>query len=670
MSNFSAVENFILSNILNSNGNLDINDRRSLWQLAGDFEILFEQMQSGDYGDTVQFEGHEPKTFDEFLEQIAPELLDGTWQNNSWFNFSGIGRGLGTAISTGAATLNTLWNGSRATARRGASNTNRTRTNDDSNNNTAVNNDGLTRIRTLKNEAATENTDNTGVQEQNAQPAAGQTEADPLEGKTPEEKKTILEQTIQTQRENINSIQNGSNEAVQRAEQRLQSAETAMNQAIDRDKNINDEVKAQIKESETAITAKSQEVSAKEAEIAATDASITQTQNTISNLQNALNSLPSPSGKEEDKEKDAKLAARKTELQNQISAKQNELTQLQAQKQQQEGEKQQLETEKGQLETQKDQIMAEELKDASPATKAAIKAYETSRTNVENTKSNELQKAQEDLNTTMQKLSEVEAEIEQDKNASANTNFDINGIIDAFAQGQIGDCWFLSGLKALSNTEEGRKMLQDAVQINDDGSYTVKFDGVDWAGTFTDADLRAARNSGQYSDGDDDVLLLEIAAQTFLQQARNGQVNLSQQSSQVLSNTIQLGDNPLDTGTAAASLHLFTGATQWHVGSTVNSGAGYDSSLDEFLNTVEANGDNTYATLSFRAGGNTEINTLNAGTVATGANATGSHLWSVKSVSGNTVTLVNPWDSDEEIVTTRDELRRNNVEFVYEELAA
>ena len=64
------------------------------------------------------------------------------------------------------------------------------------------------------------------------------------------------------------------------------------------------------------------------------------------------------------------------------------------------------------------------------------------------------------------------------------------------------------------------------------------------------------------------------------------------------------------------------------------------------------------------------LNTLNAGAVTTGANADSGHLWSVKSVSGNNITLINPWDSNQEIVTTKDELARQNIQFTYQELAA
>ncbi len=667
MTNVNAAKDFILNNILNNSG-FNIKDQKNIWALAGEFEVLFEEMQDGQYGDTIQFEGYESKTFDEFLEEFGPEIFEDLSQNNIWLNFSLFSNKGAKNFPNSVETLTALWNNNnngRTTARRdaaGSTAASRTRTNNNNNNTntkTVINNEGLEKIRNLKNNTAVQ-ADTIAVQDEISQPVIEKPAIDLLEGKTPEEKKTILEQTIQSQRDNISSIQNGSNETVQRAEQRLQNAENAMNQAIDRDNNINNEVKAQVKESESAITAKSGEVSAKQAEIAQTDASITQTQSTISNLQSALSSLPSPSGKEEDKEKDAKLAARKAELQSQIAAKQAELAQLQAQKQQQEAEKAQLEGEKSQLETQKEQIVAEELKDASPATKAAIQAYENSRTTVENTKTNELQKAQTQLNSTMEKLSEVEAEIEQQKNNKANTNFDINGIIDAFAQGQTGDCWLLSSLESLSNSEEGRKLLQNAIQINDDGTYTVKFDGADWAINITDTDLRAARNSGQYSNGDDDVLLMEVAMQNYLTQVRDGQVQIN--SADINATAAEGGINPLNSGRSTNLTELLTGKTNWSIGT--------GSNIDELFNQIQNNRENTFATLSFKAGGNGALNTLNAGTVVTGASADSGHLWSIKSVSGNNITLVNPWDSEQEIVTTKDELAKSDIQFTYQELAA
>ena len=632
-------------------------------------EPLFEIIAKAEFGgDMVELSGAQEKriaslvddTFD-FAAQMLEQKYE-EWMNDRNFAPFGFGRKDKFSFLNDAERLNGLWQNNtsarttakRSSARRSTANS----TTENRTQGTVINNDGLQRIVNLKNQTTSQIADNTTFNQ--IQPVNEQVEKDPLEGKTPEEKKTILEQSAQTHRDNITKIANGTSEAVQNVVANMQNAEAAMNQAIDNDANINDEVKAQVKESQLNITAKSQEISSKEAEIAQTDASITQTEGAISNLQNALSSLPSPSGKEEDKEKDAKLAARKSELQSQIAAKQAELAQLQAQKQEQEAQKTQLETEKGQLEQNKEQIEAEELKDASPATKAAIQAYENARTNVETTKTNELQKAQNDLNDTIQKLNEVEAEIEQQKNASANTNFDINGMIEAFAQGQTGDCWLLSSLQALSNSEEGRKLLQDAVQINDDGTYTVKFNGADWAINITDADLRAARNSGQYSSGDDDVLLMEVAMQNYLTQVRNGQVQSD--SANINATASEGGANPLNSGRATDLPYLLTGKTDFSVGN--------NTQVDEFFNKIENGNSTAYATVSFGAGANSSMNTLNAGAVVTGADAYTGHLWSIKSVSGDNVTLINPWNSSQEIVTTRAELARQNTEFVYQDLAA
>lgn len=662
MSLFNAIQGTFLNNLLET-----IKSNKNI-QSSNNYEFLFEEIQNEVFGgDTIEFSNNQKRQISWLVDEIMGQL-----ENNNEFNgfgFNPLNKDNKNVILSDTEMLKNLWQNNagktktnRNNTRRASSNTRRANVNNTNENTTGqinINNDGLQRIVNLKNATLAQDTDVNINQQGIAQPAIEQTNIDVLEGKTPEEKKTILEQTAQTQRDSISAIQNGTNEAVQNAQQNMQNAEANMNAAIDRDTNINEEVKTQIKESETAITAKSQEVSSKEAEIAQTDASIAQTQNTISNLQNSLNSLPSPSGTEEDKEKDAKLAERKSELQSQIAAKQAELAQLQAQKQQQESEKAQLEGEKGQLETQKDQIMAEELKDASPATKAAIKAYENSRTNVETTKTNELKKAQDDLNETVQKLSEVEAEIEQGKNNKANTNFDINGLIEGFEQGQTGDCWLLSSLQALSNTEEGQKILKDAIQINDDGTYTVKFNGADWAINITDADLRAARNSGQYSNGDDDVLLMEVAMQNYLTQVRNGDIQTS--SADITATAQEGGINPLNSGRSTNLTELLTGNTNWSIGDNAD--------INELFSQVQNNQNNTFATLSFRPGSNM-LNTLNAGAVTTGASADSGHLWSVKSVSGNNITLINPWDSDQEIVTTKDELARQNIQFTYQELAA
>ncbi len=101
-----------------------------------------------------------------------------------------------------------------------------------------------------------------------------------------------------------------------------------------------------------------------------------------------------------------------------------------------------------------------------------------------------------------------------------------DGVIDSAPQGGMGDCWFLTNAISLSTTEWGREAIKDA--ITDDKKnkrYKVNLDGVDFETTFSYKEVEAAKKAtrtkkGQtlkYSLGDVDMLLLELAAEKYIQ---------------------------------------------------------------------------------------------------------------------------------------------------------
>ena len=110
----------------------------------------------------------------------------------------------------------------------------------------------------------------------------------------------------------------------------------------------------------------------------------------------------------------------------------------------------------------------------------------------------------------------------QTNNDAGDNLFEINGQIDDYSQGQIGDCWLLAGLSALSSSDCGQEVLQKAITQNEDGSYSIYFKGIDDKYVVTQEDLTQARESGDYSSGDDDVLLFELAFEkAFLDMEEN-----------------------------------------------------------------------------------------------------------------------------------------------------
>ncbi|MBR3605109.1 MAG: hypothetical protein IKL52_03670, partial [Candidatus Gastranaerophilales bacterium] len=118
------------------------------------------------------------------------------------------------------------------------------------------------------------------------------------------------------------------------------------------------------------------------------------------------------------------------------------------------------------------------------------------------------------------------------KKTKEDSSYDINGRIDKdFRQGNTGDCALLSALYSVSTTQQGQKIIEEAITVNEGlfgqvKSYDVYFKGIDETVTITKKELEKAEEiariqKGSYSDGDDDVLLLELAWEKCTQQAQD-----------------------------------------------------------------------------------------------------------------------------------------------------
>ncbi len=88
-----------------------------------------------------------------------------------------------------------------------------------------------------------------------------------------------------------------------------------------------------------------------------------------------------------------------------------------------------------------------------------------------------------------------------------------NGEIDKdFSQNNIGDCWFLAGIKSIANTPKGLDILNNSIKVNDDESVTVTLQGVGRSYTILPEELSGTRD---YANGDADVRALEIAVEKY-----------------------------------------------------------------------------------------------------------------------------------------------------------
>lgn len=85
-----------------------------------------------------------------------------------------------------------------------------------------------------------------------------------------------------------------------------------------------------------------------------------------------------------------------------------------------------------------------------------------------------------------------------------------NGVLENSEQGCIGDCWLHSEVNALKESGAGKDAFKKAIQKNDDGSYTIYFDGVKKSYTLSPKEIQSAIDENVYSKGDLDYKLIEM----------------------------------------------------------------------------------------------------------------------------------------------------------------
>lgn len=94
-----------------------------------------------------------------------------------------------------------------------------------------------------------------------------------------------------------------------------------------------------------------------------------------------------------------------------------------------------------------------------------------------------------------------------------------DGIIQGGKQGSsAGDCWLLAQMNSMSKTDWGKDILKNAISKNDDGGYIVHFKGVNKDISITEKEFSKAKKNSNFSNGDADALLLEVAVEKYFEE--------------------------------------------------------------------------------------------------------------------------------------------------------
>lgn len=301
---------------------------------------------------------------------------------------------------------------------------------------------------------------------------------------------------------------------------------------------------------------------------------------------------------------------------------------------------------------------------------------------------------------------------DKDGNVIATHDFsEIDGKFDTSYQKSRGDCYLLAGLNALNESTAGQEALKDTITIGKDPktgetTYTVHFPGAakireelikqgvpedqidikdSYTYTETEINEHAKRAGKDYSAGDKDVLLVEVAYEDLRTDAKEDIEDLREANPKLTDNKIKQqlhisgllnnGDN-LSGGYAHEPIFMLTGlesevykvsgkvdnAPVCNIDSELNmtvAGGEYNISakdeakLDSMFDKIEQDCkdgqlDNYAATVGFTVASQT----VNGKLVRAGG-----HAFTITKVEGDNVYLKNPWDPTKEIVMTRDEVK-------------
>lgn len=125
---------------------------------------------------------------------------------------------------------------------------------------------------------------------------------------------------------------------------------------------------------------------------------------------------------------------------------------------------------------------------------------------------------QQEVSTPETRAQKMEAEKVQQARFEKFKASQANGVLESFSQEGKGDCWLISSLKALNNSEAGRAALKDCISADEQGNVTVNLKGVGKTYTVTAEEINQAIDSENSAHGDKDAVAIEIAFEKYIKE--------------------------------------------------------------------------------------------------------------------------------------------------------
>lgn len=220
-----------------------------------------------------------------------------------------------------------------------------------------------------------------------------------------------------------------------------------------------------------------------------------------------------------------------------------------------------------------------------------------------------------------------------------------NGEIENTQQNKSGDCWLLSGINALSYTEEGKDIIKNALDYRTDETI-VSLPGVQMKVSVSDVELRAAKECEYYSTGDDDMIIFELAMAKARDKIASGEVAINSIYARTVHDgtfiqSSEHGSLSINNGKSTECIYFLTGK----LGNVVKD----KEEINSALNTFQYNYNRDFVMTA-------ALNSNNEVTDIWGENIelAGPHAYAVKLVGDTTVAITNPWNSEENIILPKE----------------
>ena len=243
----------------------------------------------------------------------------------------------------------------------------------------------------------------------------------------------------------------------------------------------------------------------------------------------------------------------------------------------------------------------------------------------------------------------------------------VNSEIDEqVSQGATGDCWLLTGVLSLSCTEAGRQIIKQSITPNADGSVTVTFKGLGVSYTISADEIKKHDTDNitndAYSNGDNDMLVLELATELLQKDILSGKVKLNAPEDSFEDYT---NKNGIEGGFPSQMVYFLTGKiSDTYIGKNIGEPKQIDLTQENIYKILQSALESGNNAISFGIYNGTHTATLTNGETYKLALGTGGHALAITNLTQDTVTFVNPWDSTKEYTMTWDEFAKLGIGMI------